>query len=309
MSAGTLPLELPTATRSAALTRTRMRWFTSLGVLGAVAGGALAYSATPLLPTRYTAQAQMVMSDPGATVAVGASGRVNVTTDPLLVAQVLRSDEVARETSSQLEGRLTAEQVMDRVTVSTDADAPVIRIDVTAETADLARDLAATVPDAYIAVEAAGFQERADQTEAVLVELRAVKETRLQAVQTEMATRTSAAYEAASQYFLDPGVRAAYVRATLETDVGFQQLQNEAAALIDSINATTDAIEQSDVSFQILQSGVDQVLGARLPTSPTSPVTERNVLIGVAVGALFGAAVAWWATDRRRLVEAQCHLA
>jgi Mrp family chromosome partitioning ATPase len=62
-------------------------------------------------------------------------------------------------------------------------------------------------------------------------------------------------------------------------------------------------MQQSDVDFSILESGVDRIIGAQLPRVPTSPVWAENVVVGVLVGLLIGAALAWQATERRRATD------
>lgn len=100
--------------------------------------------------------------------------------------------------------------------------------------------------------------------------------------------------------FVNPADRANYVQATPETDVEYQRLQNEAATLIASISETDNAIQQSDVDFSILESGVDRIIGAQLPRVPTSPVLKENVVVGFFIGLLIGAALAWQSIEKRR---------
>jgi Mrp family chromosome partitioning ATPase/uncharacterized protein involved in exopolysaccharide biosynthesis len=290
------------STRDATHARTRRRWLVACCLIGGLLGGGLAFGLTPLLPTTYTAQSQLVLGGPGNRAVFGGIGSGNTSIAPSSAAQLLRSQNIADEASSALDGRLTPGEVSRQVSVTSDANSPVITIAASAATAELARDLADAIPAAYLALEANGYAARAEQTAQVLEELRNGQTQRLDDVQAQLAVKTAAASAAAPTFF-NQADRATYVRATLETDVEYQRLRNEAASLTNSINDTTDAIDQSNVNYLILQSGVDRVIGAQLPAVSNSPVSRRNLLVGMAMGALLGAALAWWVTERRRVVD------
>jgi capsular polysaccharide biosynthesis protein/Mrp family chromosome partitioning ATPase len=280
-----------------------VRWYASCGLVGALLGGGLAYAVTPLLPTTYTAQAQVVVRSPSEVTVFGNAVNVNVSTVSMSAAQVLRSQEVSIAASELLDGRLTPAQVQDQVSVSTGTNSPVVTVEATATTGELAQALANAVPQAYLDVESDGYAERATQTEAVLGQLRKTQVDRLAAVQAELATK--AAYvQSAAPPFINPADRANWVQATLETDIDYQRLQNEAATLTSSISETDNTLQQSDVDFAILESGVDRIIGAQLPRVATSPVLMENVVVGVLVGLLAGAGIAWRATERRRAIDA-----
>jgi Mrp family chromosome partitioning ATPase/capsular polysaccharide biosynthesis protein len=215
---------------------------------------------------------------------------------------VLRSREVSLAASELLDGRLTPAQVEKQVLVTTGTNSPVVTIEAQAETAALAQQLANAVPRAYLQAESDGYAERSDRTEQVLGQLRESQSERLAEVLAELAAK-AAAVQATAPIFVNPADRANYVQATLETDVEYQRLQNEAATLTAGISETETEIQQSDVDFAILESGVDRIIGAQRPGAPTSPVTRENVLIGLLFGALVGAALAWRASERRRAVD------
>jgi Mrp family chromosome partitioning ATPase/capsular polysaccharide biosynthesis protein len=256
-----------------------------------------------LLPTTYTAQAQVVVRSPSEVTVFGNAVNVNVSTVSMSAAQLLRSQEVSIAASDLLDGRLSPAQVQDQVSVSTGTNSPVVTVEATAPTARLAHDLANAVPQAYLDVESAGYAERAAQTEKVLGQLRQTQTERLAAVQAELAAK-AALVQATAPAIVNPADRANYVQATLETDVDYQRLQNEAATLTANVSETENALQQSDVDFSILEDGVDRIIGAQLPRVATSPVLKENVVVGVLVGLLAGAALAWRATERRRAIDA-----
>ena len=180
-------LDDPPASHSAALSRTRVRWYASCGLIGALLGGGLAYVATPLLPTTYTAQAQVVVRSPSEVTVFGNAVNVNVSTVSMSAAQVLRSQEVSIAASDLLDGRLTPAQVQDQVSVSTGTNSPVVTVEATAPTAELAQDLANAVPKAYLDVESDGYAQRATNTEKVRGQRRQTQFDRLPAVQRQLA--------------------------------------------------------------------------------------------------------------------------
>ena len=291
-----------TSSRSATLNRTRVRWYASCGLVGALLGGALAYGVTPLLPTTYTAQSQVVVRSPSEVTVFGNAVSLNVSTVSLSAAQVLRSREVSLAASELLDGQLTPAQVEAQVKITTGTNSPVVTVDAQAGTAELAQDLANAVPEAYLEVESGGYADRADRTERVLGQLRETQTEQLAEVQSALAAK-AAGVQAVAPVLPNPADRANWIQATLETDVEYQRLQNEAVTLTQSISETDNAIQQSEVDFAILESGVDRIIGAPLPRVPTSPVLSENVAVGTLMGLLLGAAIAWRATERRKAVD------
>jgi Mrp family chromosome partitioning ATPase/capsular polysaccharide biosynthesis protein len=292
----------PVSARSTALTRTRVRWFVSCGLAFGLLGGAVAYAGTPLLPTTYTAQSQIVVRDPGDIDLFASRSGSNITPISLGAAEILRSPEVSIAASDLLDGQPSSAEIGSRLTVTTEPSSPVVTVDATAPTAEGAKDLADAVTQAYVRVERASYGSGAGRASRVLGQLLEDQQARLDEVQKELAAKVSAV-RAAAPSFANPLDSVNYVQATLETDVDYQRLRNEATELSASINGTQDTIRQSDVNSLLLQSGVDRIIKAELPTTPTSPVLEKNVAAGVLAGILLGCAFAWRATERRRAVD------
>lgn len=302
MTGGTSLEDLPAAERSVAVTRHRIRWFAGCGLAGALICGGLAYAVTPLLPTTYTAESLVVVRSPSEITVFGSSDSAGVSSISLSAAQVLRSQEVAIAASDALDGRLTPAEVRDQTTITTGQGSPVVTVEATAATAAQAQELANAVPRAYLRVESGGYADRADRTETALGGLREIQADRLLDVQ-EALSRKAQAVRDAAPVLASPADTANWVQATLETDIEYQRLQNEAAGLTARIAETDDAIQQSAVDFSILESGVDRIIDAQLPQTSTSPVPARNLVAGVIVGSLLGAALAWQITERRRALD------
>ena len=97
MTSGSTFEDPPASQRSATLTRMRVRWYVSLGLIGGVLGGALAFGVTPLLPTTYTAQSQVVVRSPSEVTVFGNAVAVNVSTvsSPVVVdVEIFRHTEM-----------------------------------------------------------------------------------------------------------------------------------------------------------------------------------------------------------------------
>lgn len=289
-------------TPSAALTRARVRWFLACGLLGALLGGAAAYAVTPLLPRVYTAESHVVVRAPSQVTVFDEAPAVNATAAARSAAQVLRSPEVSALASSRLGGRLSAAEVHDRIELATAENSPVITIEATASTADLARDLADALPAAYLSVDAGEYRRQADETARLLEELRDEQEDRLEELQNEVsAIVTTARNEAA--VLTDPTANANFILARLQSDPGYLGLQREVDHLTARLGETDDALDRLEVDTALLESGADLVIPAELPDEPAGPGRLEIAAVGALIGILLGALAAWRAVERRRTLD------
>ena len=302
VTAGTSHDDSPAAPRSPGLTRFALRWYVVCGLIGALIGGGIAYAITPLLPTTYTTSSQIVVRNPGDVALFGNGGGGNANLASQTAAQILRSPEVNRATSELLGGRLTPTEVADQVAISPVSNSTVINIEAQASSPALAQDLANAVPQAYSTVEAQSYRQRADEATKVLTTLRDTQQKRLDAVQKQLTDKV-AFVTGRSGTISNPTERANWIQSTLETDVDYQSLQNEAVAIAASINNTDDTIQQSTANFSILESGVDRVITAERPESVTKSPKLQNLAAGVVAGMLLGLAIAYAAIERRRVID------
>src|SRR3954452_150841 len=125
--------------------------------LTAVVAGAAAYLIASSREQTYTASTALLVSQssPEATILgadvpqdSGTQGRSTAT-----IAAVASARPVAERTAAALRGRLTADQVQDRVTVAPSADANVLRVSATDTTADRAAQLANAFAQAVVAAQ------------------------------------------------------------------------------------------------------------------------------------------------------------
>ena len=296
-------LDDPSASHSGALSRSRMRWYITWGLIGAVLGGVLTYLVNPLLPTTYTAQSQVVVRSPGEITLFDKAASGSVASASVAAGELMRSPDVAAAASRRLDGRLTPGEVRRQVTVATDSNSPIVTVVAAAATDRLARDLANAVPAAYLELQSEDAADRADRAKSQLEDLRKDQSDRLVLVQAQMAgevnnVRWGSPPMASSVDFAN------YVQATLEADTAYQEFKNEAAGLTARIAEIDTAIQQGDVDAALLANGVDRVIAAQRPESPASPVLPKNEIVGVLLGLIIGVGFAWWATERRRALEA-----
>ncbi|NYJ05864.1 hypothetical protein [Petropleomorpha daqingensis] len=302
MTAGTSLDDLSAAPRSAGLTRSALRWYVACGLVGALVGGGIAYAVTPLLPTTYTTSSQIVVRSPGDVALFGSAGGGNANLNSQTAAQILRSPEVNSATSELLGGRLTPGEVAAQVAIDPVSNSTVINIEAQASSPALAQQLANAIPQAYATVEAQAYRQRADEATKVLTTLRDTQQDRLDDVQKQLADKV-AFVTSLSGDISNPTERANWIQSTLETDVDYQRLQNEAVAITQSINDTNDTIQQSTANFAILESGVDRVISAERPESAAKSPNLQNLAAGVVAGLLIGLAVAYAAIERRRVID------
>ncbi|MGY1805897.1 hypothetical protein ACI8AF_00840 [Blastococcus sp. SYSU D00669] len=301
MTAGTTFEEVAGAPRSSRLGRSALRWYVGCGLIGALLGGGIAYAITPLLPADYAASSQVVVRSPGEVVLFGGAAGANGALNSQTAAQILASPEVARAASELLDGRLTPGEVGAQTVVDPITNSSVITIEAHASSPALAEDLANALPQAYLQVEAGSYAQRAAQITEVLTDLRSSQEARLTEVQQALADEVAYVTGFAGA-IVSPTERANWIQATLETDVEYQRLQNEAVAITASINDTNDTIQQATADYTILESGVDRVIAAERPQATTTPAVE-NLAAGILGGLLLGLAVAYSSVERRRGVD------
>ena len=302
VTAATTLDDAPAAPRAPVRRGWLVGWYLACGLLGALAGAAVGFAVAPRLPASYTTQAELVIGAPQQPSVAGSPVGSTGWTDPAYAVKILQSNEIAVATSRLLDERLSPGQVAGQVTVDGGSGSPVVTISASANSPQLARDLANAVTRAYVAAETRGAQQRAAGATDVLNDLLSLQQKQLADVQKQLQAKVADANAGAASVPL-PTDRATFVQATLDTDIAYQSLRDEAAALASQISATQDALRQQAVSSQVLQSGVDQVIPAP-PTAASAPTSRvREIGIGALAGLILGGLVAWRRTEIRRTVD------
>lgn len=281
-----------------------VRRYVVYGLLGALLCGLLAYWYSSRIPERYSAESRVVLGDPGQVTVFGGGGSANPSALSLAAAQTLRSPEVRERAAELLGGRPDAATIAGLVTVTTSDRSPVISVLAEGPTPRSAKILADAMGQAYLDLRAQRYEEQAQLTIGTLTVLRDQQQARLTQVQQQINARVAAVTEDAVILAL-PSDRAALVQATLAGDAQYRTLSDQATSLSASLREVDDRIQQAQVDYSLLATGVDELAAADLPRDPISPTITRNVAVGVVLGALLGLALAWWLTDRARVLPPQ----
>jgi capsular polysaccharide biosynthesis protein/Mrp family chromosome partitioning ATPase len=298
-------LDEPAGTQlsGAAVRAALLRYGACIAVAG-VLFGAIAYGVSKALPVTFTAGSQLVLGNPGDVTVFSTSNAVNPVALSLGAAEVLRSKEVSDRANQLLRAKHVAASVSGHLTVTPATNSPVVAIDATAKTAASAQAVANAVAQAYLDVTKEQYAARGTKAHHVLDGVRADLQKQLTSVQKQLAERVTAAdYFAYAAAITPPVDRARFIQSTLTSDSTYQSLLNRSTTLSTGISNALDEMNQSDVDSALLQAGVDRVIPAQRPSNETSPDTTRNVGIGVVLGALIGAALAWRSNQRRRVID------
>lgn len=235
----------------------------------------VAYAASLLQDDVYRAETRVFLTDPLASASAD-SGRSRIDPEVYTVQQVTRvtAMPVLQRASRQLNGRWSARELEEMVTVEPEAEALVLAVGANAPTPEGSTEIVRAVTDAYGAFNEQTATRRA---EAALAELNQSQ----QQLQDEVAEAQAALSQAPS----DP-----LAQARVET------LTEQLLAAENSARAL--AIEAAESG-----SGVDFVEQVEAAQEPIQPKPVRNAALGGAVGFVLASALADVLARRRRQLD------
>lgn len=243
-------------------------------ILWAVLCALLGFSLSSLQSDRYEATAQLLLSDPRNAGVFEDTG-VNFLDPSRYVrnqAELARSVSVMREASAVVGGRISPEDLSDRVTIRPSVDLDLLSITAMDGTAAGAANLANAVADGYQIVVERQVEER---TSASLDQLR---EQRVQ---------------------LEEGI------AEAEAQIEMGNIPTGTAArdgAIQQLLTINNRMDQIAVDASLFGAGVDLAEKAEVPDDPTSPQPARNGALALVLGGLAASGIAWWRAEENETV-------
>lgn len=283
---------------------TALRRHVVLVLVCIVVAAALGVLVTYLLPTHYSADAQLVLGDQNNATVFRTTQNLNATAKAQNAAQVARSKAVHDRASKILKGRLSSDDVSGSVTASPGQTGnPLVTISATEDSAGLARDAANAVGRAYLDVTRRQAQSRGQDAVAALEAPLADLKAQLKSLNDQAAVRANALQKQASK-ITNPSDRARYVQSALDADPAYQSVRSQASDLTTNIAAINQKIQQTRIDNSLQsRTSADTLYSASKPDDPRSADLKRNAAIAAAIGLLIGAALAWRRLDRDRGVD------
>ena len=235
----------------------------------------VAYAASLLQDDVYRAETRVFLTDPLASASAD-SGRSRIDPEVYTIQQVTRvtAMPVLQRASRQLNGRWSARELEEMVTVEPEAEALVLAVGANAPTPEGSTEIVRAVTDAYGAFNEQTATRRA---EAALAELNQSQQ--------QLQNEVTEAQAALSQTPNDPLAQARVETLTEQ----LLSAENSARAL---------AIEAAESG-----SGVDFVEQVEAAQEPIQPKPVRNAALGGAVGFVLASALADVLARRRRQVD------
>lgn len=230
-------------------------------------GAALGWGASQLLPMRYEATAEMLLANPRDVGVFGEIGPRDVDASRYLRNQTqrLESSTVAARAAEQFEGDLTAAEVRERIAATASAEADLLGVTASAETAEEAAALANAVVEAYQEIVAADMRELMDRSIAELEEAQGDIQARIDAAQS-----------------------------VLDRSPANEFAERELDAAVNQLIANEQLAERLAVDAALYGSGVEMVEPAVPPESPAAPRTTQNTLLATLLGLSGSAALSVW---------------
>lgn len=251
----------------------RYRWL--VGAI-TVLGAALAYGVSFLQPERYEAEARLLLSDPAASglfeETAGAGGERFLANQ----AEMAGSPDVHARAAEMLGADYAQEDVTGLVEVRASEEVDLLTIAAEGNSPEEAAAIANAVAEAHAAVQAEDIQERADNSIAQLSESMAQLQERI---------------EEADQ--------------ALAGDEGDSLLEAQRDAAAQQLATFETRSEQIAVDAALFGSGVERFVEARPPSGPSQPQPRRNAAVGLVLGMLAGAGLAWFRAERVQSADAR----
>lgn len=253
----------------------RHKWL----VLGAtLLFGALGWGVSQLQPTMYSAQASVLLDDPRSSSVF--DERRQTVLDPARYvrnrAEFMTSTAVLDAASGDVDGRLSAEEIRSRVTVTPARELDLVTIDALDSTPMGAAELANAIVTAYEQVVTQESTASAAETTEQLAASRKNLQGQIDSLEKSIA-------DAAED--------------DTELIVG---LNAQRTALATQVLSLDSQIDQITVDAALYGSGVQLFEQAEAPASPAQPRPFGAALVAAFLGLLAGLALAWWRTEHRQ---------
>ena len=272
-------------------------------IVSVVVAVTLALLITMVMPTRYTAEARLVLGDNNDVTVFRNVAGLNPTAKAQNAAQIMRSQAIYDRASEILEGKVSADRIEKSVTIAPGDNNPLVTITATSNTANRTRAIANSVGQAYLDVTKERDQERSERARAALKGLQLETLAELTTVNGQIDERVKQIERRARENVENPADRARFVQNELNTDARYRALTAQADRLTLNLSEVRQKLLETRVDGELLSVGIDTLYKAAEPSSPASPSLRRNLLIGAALGLLIGVALAWRRLERRRGVD------
>lgn len=258
----------------------RWLWF----VLPLLAVPAAAYYQSTTQAERFDASAQVLLSDSAAQEAVDSGSQSPAFRTRILENEIslARSDQAEIDLADRLGYDST--QRVPRFAVTADASSDVLEFSATARSADEAAEIANAAAETYVSLK----QQQAQESIAGAVDS---LDMRLGELQEERETVRSELIRLEDEL----AVASEELRGIAQTRVDREasRISGQVSLIDAQIGATADSITQLELSSELALGGTARIVSVAVPPSSSSnaPVA-RNLVLGVAVGAMLGAALA-----------------
>lgn len=240
--------------------------------------GILGWGAAQLQPTMYNAQASVLLDDPRSSSVF--DERRQTVLDPARYvrnrAEFMTSTAVLDAASDDIDGRLSAEEIRSRVTVTPARELDLVTIDALDPTPTGSAEVANAIVTAY-------EQEVTQESTASAAETTEQLTVSREGLQAQV--------DSLEESIADAGED--------DTDL-ITGLNAQRTALTTQLLSLDSQIDQITVDAALYGSGVQLFEQAEPPVSPAQPRPLGAALVAAFVGFLAGMALAWWRTEHRQ---------
>jgi len=245
-------------------------------VLSVLAVTGLAYGLSSLQPTRYRAEARLLLNDPRSSSVF--SGENQTVLDPARYvrnrAEYITSEAVLTRASDRLQHKVDVPTLRQRVTATPEQELDLVTISALDPTPEGAAQTANAVAKAYQDVVKKQVTQSAEQTSSQLKIAQSRLQRRIDSLDSQLRGQAQSPVLAA---------------------------QREAAAT--QLLSTQSQADQVSVDAALYGSGVALFEQAKTPVGRAQPKPLGAAAIGSFFGLLLGLALAWWRSERRSKVE------
>lgn len=232
-------------------------------LLGGIAGFVFYTLQTPVYESEASVLVLPTAGGLDSSIGGGGASEVQIQTE----AEVAHSAQVAADAAAALDGRLTAQELIDSAAVTTSPNSQVLVVTFEAKTPELARDGAQALATAYL-------DRRSNSASTIRDDAKAGLDKQLTSLNDELDGYTGDLAKAKAGL---PGTEAALARAEAKIAITQSQISDINSRLVALDVQTTD--------------GGQVISVATLPASPTSPVLWIDVAAGIVLGGLIGSGI------------------